>query len=48
MLALDFPPENLVCYTFVEQMANGNVAHLGQCGYISSVLAGKVVPYGAV
>ena len=25
--------ESLVCYTFVEQMAAGNVAHPGKCGY---------------
>lgn len=40
-------PESLVCYTFVEQMAAGNVAHPGKCGYSCGVLAGKVAPFGA-
>ena len=26
-VAHDFPQESLVCYTFVERMAAGNVAH---------------------
>ena len=43
----DFPSESLVCYTFVKQMAAGNVAHLGKCGYSCGVLAGKVAPCGA-
>lgn len=40
-------PESLVCYTFVEQMAAGIVAHPGKCGYSCGVLAGKVAPSGA-
>ena len=43
-MAHDFPPESLVCYTFVEQMAAGAVSHLGKCGYSCCVLAGKVAP----
>ena len=33
-----------MCYTFVEQMAAGNVAYLGKCGYSCAVLAEKVAP----
>ena len=40
-------PESLVCYTFVEQMAAGIVAHPGKFGYSCGVLAGKVAPCGA-
>ena len=32
-LAHDFSSENLVCYTFVEQMADGIAASPGKCGY---------------
>ena len=46
-VAHDFPPESLVCYTFVEQMAAGIVAHPGKFGYSCGVLAGKVAPCGA-
>ena len=31
--------ESRVCYTFVEQMAAGIVAHPGKCGYSCGVLA---------
>ena len=43
-MAHDFPSESLVCYTFVEQMAAGIVAHLVKCGYSCGVLAGKIAP----
>ena len=33
-LAHDFPQESLVCYTFVERMADGNVAHPCICAAI--------------
>ena len=39
--------ESLVCYTFVEQMEAGIVAHPGKCGYSCGVLEGKVAPCGA-
>ena len=42
-----FPPESLVCYTFVEQISAGIVARPGKCGYSCGVLAGKVAPCGA-
>lgn len=42
-----FRQESLVCYTFVEQMAAGIVAHPEKCGHSCGVLAGKVAPCGA-
>ena len=42
-----FRLESLVCYTFVEQMAAGIVAHPEKCGHSCGVLAGKVAPCGA-
>lgn len=33
-----------MCYTFVEQMAAGIVAHPEKCGHSCGVLAGKVAP----
>ena len=46
-VAHDFPPESLVCYTFVEQIVAEIVARPGKCGYSCGVLAGKVAPCGA-
>ena len=42
LLAHDFPLESRVCYTFVEQIATGIVAHPGKCGYSCGILSLKL------